>query len=53
MKKKIITLCLVVALAATAIIGGTLAYFTDTDTKDNTFAVGSVQIALVEQERDG
>lgn len=31
MKKKIMTISLVVALAAIAIVGGTLAYFTDTD----------------------
>ena len=35
MKKKIISLCLVVALGATAVIGGTLAYFTDTDDATN------------------
>ncbi|MBO5298561.1 MAG: signal peptide protein, partial [Clostridia bacterium] len=30
MKKKILSLCLVVCLLATAIVGGTLAYFSDT-----------------------
>ena len=48
MKKKIIALCLIVALAATAVIGGTLAYFTDTDEAVNTFTMGNVQIALQE-----
>lgn len=48
MKKKIVALCLVVALAATAIIGGTLAYFTDNDAKTNTFTVGNVDITLTE-----
>ncbi len=48
MKKKIITLCLVIALAATAIIGGTLAYFTDTDNADNVFTTGKVDISLQE-----
>ena len=48
MKKKIIALCLVVALAATAVIGGTLAYFTDTDEETNTFTMGNVQIDLKE-----
>lgn len=52
MKKKIIALCLVVALAATAIVGGTLAYFTDTDDATNTFTVGGVKIALIEQQRN-
>lgn len=51
MKKKIIALCLVIALAATAIVGGTLAYFTDTDNATNTFTVGGVSIVLNEQER--
>lgn len=51
MKKKIFAICLVVALAATAIIGGTLAYFTDTDAATNTFTAGSVAIDLIEQER--
>ena len=51
MKKKIIALCLIVALAATAVIGGTLAYFTDSDDATNTFTVGGVKIALVEQQR--
>lgn len=55
MKKKIIALCLVVALAATAIVGGTLAYFTDTDDATNTFSVGNVKIDLIEQQvnKDG
>lgn len=49
MKKKIMTISLVVALAAIAIVGGTLAYFTDkTETKTNTFAVGNVKIYLNE-----
>ena len=46
-KKKIISLCLVVCLLATA-IGGTLAYFTDTDSEKNTFTVGNVNIKLTE-----
>lgn len=53
MKKKILALCLVVALAATAIVGGTLAYFTDTDEATNTFTVGNVDIKLVEKNLDG
>ena len=50
MKKKIIALCLVIALAATAVIGGTLAYFTDTDEETNTFTVGNVSIDLIESQ---
>lgn len=53
MKKKILALCLCVALAATAIVGASLAYFTDTDEATNTFAVGNVTIKLIEEERDG
>ena len=52
MKKKILVLCVVLALAATTIIGGTLAYFTDTDNKTNTFTVGKVDITLTEPEWD-
>ena len=52
MKKKILAICLVIALAATAVIGGTLAYFTDTDTEDNTFTVGGVKIDLIEKQRN-
>lgn len=50
MKKKIISLCLVVALAAVAITGASLAYFTDTDTETNTFTVGNVKIDLIESQ---
>ncbi len=49
MKKKILTLVLVLALALTA-IGGTLAYFTDTESATNTFTVGSVDIQLLESQ---
>ena len=48
MKKKLVAGGLVAALAATAIGGATLAYFTDKESKDNTFTVGNVQIDLTE-----
>ena len=48
MKKKIIALCLVVALALTAVVSGSLAYFTDKDAKDNVFTSGKVDITLKE-----
>ena len=48
MKKKILALCLVVVLVATAITGATLAYFTDTDEKTNTFTVGDLNIHIDE-----
>lgn len=50
MKKRIVTIALVVALVAIAAVG-TLAYFTDTDKATNTFAVGNVEIKLIEQQR--
>lgn len=48
MKKKIVSVCLVVCLLATAIIGTTLAYFTDTAKVTNTFTVGNVEITMDE-----
>ena len=53
MKKKLTAIFLCVALSAIAIVGASLAYFTDTDKADNTFAVGNVKINLIEEERDG
>ena len=52
MKKKILALCLVVALVAVAAIGGSLAYFTDTDAKNNVFTTGNVDIKLDEKFGD-
>ena len=48
MKKKIVSLCLVIALLAVAITGATLAYFTDADDETNVFSVGSIDIDLLE-----
>ena len=48
MKKKITAICLVVALAAIAVVGGSLAYFTAEDDATNTFTVGNVSIELTE-----
>ena len=53
MKKKITALCLCVALLAVAVVGASLAYFTDTDSQDNVFTTGSVKIELIEKQRDG
>lgn len=47
-KKKLVSLCLAVALVLTAAIGGTMAYFTDTDAQKNTFTTGNVAIDLWE-----
>ena len=48
MKKKITAIFLCVALLAIAIVGASLAYFTDTKTATNTFTVGNVKIDLIE-----
>ena len=48
MKKKIVAMCATVAIAALA-VGGTLAYFTDTDAKTNVFTTGNVDITLNEE----
>lgn len=47
-KKKSIALIAVIALVAVALIGTTLAYFTDTDEEKNTFTIGNVSIDLIE-----
>lgn len=51
MKKKITALCLCAAMLAIAIVGASLAYFTDTKDATNTFTVGNVKIKLIEQQR--
>ena len=48
MKKKLTVIFLCVALAAIAIVGASLAYFTDTKSAKNTFTVGNVKINLLE-----
>ena len=48
MKKKLTAIFLCVALAAIAIVGASLAYFTDTKSATNTFTVGNVKIDLIE-----
>ena len=50
MKKKITAIFLCVALVAIAIVGASLAYFTDTDSATNTFTVGNVKIDLIESK---
>ena len=52
MKKKLLAFAMVFALAAVAVVGGSLAYFTDTDAKDNTFTTGNVDIELIENFGD-
>ena len=50
MKKKITAIFLCVALLAIAIVGASLAYFTDTKSATNTFTVGNVKIDLIESK---
>ena len=50
MKKKITAIFLCVALVAIAIVGASLAYFTDTKTATNTFTMGDVKIVLDETD---
>ncbi len=53
MKKKILALCMVVSMLAVAIVGGTLAYFTDVKTEDNIFTLGDVEVQLWESNGEG
>ena len=48
MKKKLTAIFLCVALVAIAVVGASLAYFTDSESKTNTFTVGKVDISLDE-----
>ena len=52
MKKKIVAMCATVAIAAVA-VGGTLAYFTDTDSAVNKMVVGNLDIEVVEKNAAG
>ena len=47
-KKTILVAAIAVMLVAALVVGGTLAYFTDTKSADNTFTVGNVKITLDE-----
>lgn len=51
-KKKLLALGMVAAMATTA-IGGTLAYFTDTDAAKNVMTTGNVNISQNETLKDG
>ena len=50
MKKKITALFLCVSLLAIAVVGASLAYFTDTKKATNTFTMGNVKITLDETD---
>lgn len=47
-KKKLLVVTMVLAMVAVLAVGGTLAYFTDTDVATNVFTVGNVDIDLTE-----
>lgn len=51
MKKKFLSLAVAFGLLATAAIGGTLAYFTDTDKDINVMTSGNVKIVQNEEQR--
>ena len=53
MKKKIFAFCVIICMMALAVVGGTLAYFSDTEAEKNTFTVGRVDIKLSETKHDG
>ena len=52
LNKKIVLAVASLGLVATMAIGGTLAYFTDTDAKKNEFVLGKVDISLIEDSND-
>lgn len=47
-KKKFFSIALAASLAAVAVVGSSLAYFTDKDEKTNTLTIGNVDITLTE-----
>ena len=49
MKRKIMLGIASIAMVLTIAIGGTLAYFTDTDSTANVITMGKVDISLVEK----
>lgn len=51
-KRKIMLLAMALSVVAILAVGGTLAYFTDTDAADNVFTVGNVDIDLTEPNWD-
>lgn len=52
MKKKILAIVLCIAMLAIAIVGGTMAYFTDKDAATNVFVSGNVSITQYEHTID-
>lgn len=52
MKRKLISIALVTALVMVSFVGASLAYFQDQETVTNTFTMGDVDIAIVEEVTD-
>lgn len=48
-KKQILTIAMVLSIASILAVGGSLAYFTDKDNKENVFTTGDVDITLAEE----
>ena len=48
MSRKILAVAAAVILAAIGIVGGTLAWFTDSDSAENQFTTGKIDIAILE-----
>ena len=53
MKKKVFALMICISMMAVAVMGGTLAYFSDTDARQNVMTTGKIDIVQLEQQRDG
>lgn len=51
MKKKLLALVLVIALAVTSVVGGTLAYLNDSQSNVNVMTLGNVDIQQIELQR--
>ena len=51
--KKIAILALSLCMIAAVAVTGTIAYFTDTDAKDNVFTIGNVDVTLDEEYEEG
>ena len=52
-KRRILAAAMALCIVAIIAVGATLAYFTDTDSRTNTFTVGNVKITLNEKNADG
>lgn len=53
MQKKVLATLAACAAAMTLMVGGTMAYLTDTETATNTFTVGKVTVDLLEPNYPG